>query len=48
MKFLRKRNVTGYFVSNSNIQAKALGYSIIDGPSSVSANEINFLFELLN
>lgn len=40
--------VNGYFGSTSNIQARAFGYSIIDGPSSVSAKQINFFSELLN
>ena len=40
--------VHGYLGSTSNIQANAFGYSIIDGPSSVSAKQINFFSELLN
>ncbi len=40
--------VNGYLESISNKHANALGYSIIDGPSSLSAKQINFFSELLN
>lgn len=37
-----------YLVSISNMQAKHFGYSIMDAPSSESANKMNFFILLLN
>ena len=48
IKFFSICTVGGYLESISNIQAKHLGYSITDAPSSESANNINFFILLLN